>query len=228
MRCPFCGQRLADGVRKCPSCGAEFTEQDIENELRAERAAEESRRRYEEEARRAAAENNNVSAGRTRTGRPASARSGQMPMKWFKYLIYFSLFLTCISNIITAVSILSGYYYGSADTAALMYVMYPGMLAVDRVYAAALIAYGVAAVVVRNQLAHYRRNAPRNLLILYVSSVIIIVIYLFGAMIVTGVNMFTSYSIISMLSTLIMAWINKIYFDKRAHLFYTEKERKRR
>ena len=140
-------------------------------------------------------------------------------MKWYKFLIYVSLILSGISNIYSGICSIIGMSYGDAETAAQIYEMYGGLRIVDIFYGLLMIAFGVYAFFVRQQLAHYKKGAPRHVLILYLAGALSVIIYLVCASLATGVNLMNLGFISNLLVSVFMVIANKIYFDKRAHLF---------
>ena len=229
MRCPACGQLLADEAKSCPSCGAVIEGRPVQEEVRSLEdenfAGQQSVNDY--------AEYNRAGDGQSVQERPfESGRSyttydrpyehqPAMPMKWYKFLIYVSLFLSGISNIFMGVQAITGMQYGDAVSASQVYSMYSGLKIVDVVYGAALVAIGVYAFIVRSKLAHYRTGAPKHLLLLYALAFIMNLVYVAGASLAIGMNLMSADVVMSLIVSIIMLIANKVYFDKRAHLFNT-------
>ena len=125
MRCPNCGQRLADEARKCPVCGTVIDE--IVRINIPEKQAEETKISYAGE---------DVSGQSSETEEHHSFETENikakqcfpaMPMKWYKFLIYFSLILTGLSNMYTGVQAVMGMQYGTKEQSAQVYAVYPGL-----------------------------------------------------------------------------------------------------
>ncbi len=243
MRCPFCGQRLLEGSKHCPACGNTLTEllndepenqggypyddnygNNEYNDNRYENMSHNGDG-YDRDASRwgngsAYGENdrwNNQWAKRRSTQYEADSRP--MPMKWFKFLIYVSLILTGVGNIYIGYATFNGSLYGDADVAAQVYALYSGLQVIDKIYGLALVVFGVCALYVRQQMARYRRQAPKRLLILYTISILLSVVYLVLVMFATGMNTFDLETLGSLGVSALMVFVNKIYFDKRNHLF---------
>ena len=148
----------------------------------------------------------------------------QRPMKWYKFLIYFSLVLTGFANIWTGVEAVLGMQYETKSQAAQVYAVYPGLHVLDIVYGVLLILLGVYALIVRQYLAGFKAKGPKMLLIMYIVSLVIEVAYIAASSLISGVNLLTASEsgtmlISSMIVSLFMIGANKVYFDKRAHLF---------
>lgn len=222
MRCPNCGQRLADEARKCPVCGTVIDE--IVRMNIPEKQAEETKISYAGE---------DVSGQSSGTEEHHSFETENinakqyfpaMPMKWYKFLIYFSLILTGLSNMYTGVQAVMGMQYGTKEQSAQVYAVYPGLHILDIVYGVLLIILGVFVFIVRQQLAGYKAKGPKYLLIMYIASLVLEVFYIGAGSLLSGVNLMTSSEsgimlISSILVSLFMIGANKVYFDKRAHLF---------
>ena len=222
MRCPNCGQRLADEARKCPVCGTVIDEA-VRMNIQEE-SSEETK----------ICADGDVISGKSSEMEEyhdfetkninAAQHFPAMPMKWYKFLIYFSLILTGLSNMYTGVQAVMGMQYGTKEQSAQVYAVYPGLHILDIVYGILLIILGIFVFIVRQQLAGYRAKGPKYLLIMYIASLVLEVFYIGVGSLLSGVNLLTSSEsgimlISSILVSLFMIGANKVYFDKRAHLF---------
>lgn len=226
MRCPSCGQRLADEARRCPVCGTVIDE--------------ETRRNASEASAFDTADTAQTGVGQQNVEQPFGEAQGYqsyqtsteqkqypakpMKMKWYKFLIYFSLILTGISNMYTGVQAVIGMQYETKSQAAQVYATYPGLHIVDVIYGVLLIVFGVFALIVRQYLARFKAKGPKMLLLMYVASLVLEIAYIAAGSLVSGVNLLKASSsgtmlISSILVSLFMIGANKVYFDKRAHLF---------
>ena len=131
-------------------------------------------------------------------------------MGWYKFVIYFQLFASALINGIAGIVALTGAHYeGEAD---LVYTFIPSLSTVDKLYGIVLIALAVFAIIVRFQLAQFKKTGPKFYLLLLLISGIASLIYLIAA----G-------AIVSQISQLIVSAAllvaNYIYFQKRSNLF---------
>lgn len=141
-----------------------------------------------------------------------------LPMRWFSFLIYFSMFAGAFISVINAIMMFSGGHY--QGQAALVYYTFPGIKTVDMLCGVLYLGLAVLYVVTRFSLAGYKSNGPKLLYASYVVSTIIEIVY---AVLVAGatsgeVNVIGS-SIPSIISTAVVLCLNVVYFKKRAHLF---------
>lgn len=200
MFCRFCGKEIPEGGRFCPSCGKE-----------ADTAAV-------------------FQAGSSAEGMPAAVRinpAQNYRMAWFKFIIYFQLFANAAVMIYNAVTGIFGLAYGS--DAEFIYAVCPALKAADVIYGILCLAFAVTAILVRQQLAHYKKNAP----VLYLGYVGVVMasslLYTFAVLAALGTVSSSSMeagaaSVIgTVLGTVIGAAVyfplNYIYFKKRKELF---------
>ena len=213
MRCPSCGQRLADEAKRCPVCGTVIDEE-TRNHTLEEKATEPVKASGQ------ATFDADLGTQTANVQQQYPAR----PMKWYKFLIYISLILTGLANIWTGVEAVVGMQYGTKEQAAQVYTIYPGLHVLDIIYGILLIVLGVYALLVRQYLARYKAKGPKMLLIMYIASLVLEVAYIGAGSLISGVNLLTASDsgtmlVSSFLVSLFMIGANKVYFDKRAHLF---------
>lgn len=193
MFCTKCGKEI-NGQRFCPNCGAE---------------------------------NRNIvgpefnSSNITSNTFDVSASQDVLPMKWYKFLIYFALIAGAIINFATGTTMVTGYVYEiqSGISADAVYSMYGGLKAIDIIYGLVLFGVAVLGFITRNKLANYKADGPKFVYMVYGISAAVVLIYniLVGA--VTGLSVMSASVIASFIVQLVMIWANIKYFSKRAHLF---------
>lgn len=152
----------------------------------------------------------------------ASGSQPDMPMKWYKFLIYFALFAGAVINGIQGILLVTGKYYdviAGNGASALVYMFYGSLRFIDIIFGLALIGVAVIAVMTRQKLAGYSADGPKMLMTYYVLSTAVSVVYALLASIVTGQNFFSGSVLLSLVISIVMIFINKVYFEKRAHLF---------
>ena len=218
MFCRNCGKNLDDGVAFCPGCGTA---------VQAPPAQEPAPQQpvYQQPAPQQPVYQQSVPV-QPAYQQPVYQQQPVVfveapPMKWFKFLIYFSLWAGAVLNLISGIAMMSGSSYeGAAD---LVYAMFDGLQGLDTfcgLYAIALAAFGIF---VRFQLAGYKKKAPLMLMILYIAAAAYGLIYIIGinailpSYVLEAVDTTSMYS--SMISSGVMVIINHIYFKKRAHMF---------
>lgn len=150
-----------------------------------------------------------------------------LPMKWYKFLVYVSLFLMAANQLWSGLESLAGLNYGNgyAETgqhvSELVYALYPSLRGLDIAMAVLSVAQAVGAIVVRQMLAHYRTKGPTTLLVLYGANLTVALIYLVAAGVIIGGDM----TALVFSGGLVIAWsilmilLNRTYFKKRKALF---------
>ncbi len=144
-----------------------------------------------------------------------------LPMKWYNFLIFFALWAGAILNLLTGITHLFGWTYAAVGTSSkeIYATLGQGLQILDIVMGAAMIGLGIFSIVVRFQLAGYKKQGPRLLLVLYGVSVVVSILYPIIASAITSVNVMDSSLISSLVVSLVMMFVNYVYFKKRAHLF---------
>ena len=148
----------------------------------------------------------------------------EMPLKWYKFVIYVQLFAMAVVNLINGIYCLTGgHYQGMADT---VYEMLPTMLPLDTAYGVLAIALAVFALVVRGQLANWKAAAPKLYLLLLSLNLGVSLLYNVAAVaVVVNAGLPFNYNpnygtlISSTVTSVVMIACNAVYFKKRAHLF---------
>ncbi|MBP3313232.1 MAG: zinc-ribbon domain-containing protein [Oscillospiraceae bacterium] len=145
----------------------------------------------------------------------------QQTMKWFKFLIYFSLFASAVLNFISGVQMLTGSIYG-AD-ADLVYAFFDGLKALDVLMGVGMLALAAFAIYTRFRLSGFYKNGPKMVMLTYAIDAALQLIYIIGVNVilpgevVAEIDMTST--IVGIVVSVVMIWANKVYFDKRANLF---------
>ena len=208
MFCPSCGSQVPDESKFCPSCGASF------NSPAA--AAQPAATPQPTEA--PVPGTSPVSAPPVPSAAPAGAAAPQM--KWYKFIIWVQLFLSALSLVGTGLMLLTGAHYG--DAKGLVYLVYGGLQAVDIIFAIVFVALAVCCIIVRMNLAKFKKGAPTQYLTLLGANIAAQLVYALALAAITQVNVFQamdSSAIVQIISSIVMIILSKIYFDKREHLF---------
>ena len=226
MRCPNCGQRLSDSVVKCQSCGLIFTEEDRllmnEEEQEQENFLEENPeesgpQRQEEQTWQAAPAGRPVKRGLFDDGLPET-EPFHGRMKWYWFIVHIQLLLSTLSFLLNGYMYLTGAFYG--DQAAVLYETYPAMSLLDKGFGIFAIVMAGLAIFTRTKLKAYREGAPKQLIMLYILSLLGTVVYIGVEMAIVGQNLITSDLVMSIMISLFMIFVNIYYFRNRRHLFH--------
>lgn len=143
------------------------------------------------------------------------------PLKWHKFLIYFSLWAGAVLLALGGVAFIAGTVYGKIGDR--IYQVFPVMRFVDIVYGLVLIGVAGYMIYTRYQLAGFKQGASQKLLLLLVLSPVLkwgyaVIISAVTGIAITEIQAGGSF-IGELVVTAISVWLNKIYYNKRADLF---------
>lgn len=208
MRCPKCGVSQPAGVKFCMECGARMP---VQND---------SAPNVPYQPPEAPAAGPSASAAPVRAPAAPAARAAapaKPKMKWFHFLIHFSLWCAAVSNLALAVYQLTDGGYG--EDAALIYEMLPGLHAISIIHAVFCLFLAIFCIYTRYRLARFRRNGPTCILLLQGAAVLIPFLFSLAEGLLVGAPLSECVSFFSLLVSLFLVYLNVIYFRKRAHLF---------
>lgn len=145
----------------------------------------------------------------------------EYPMKWHKFLIYFSLWASALLNIGMAINYGTGMSYG--DYAGQVYAMFPALNVLDKVMAVGILALCVLTIAARFALAKYKANGPKLLISVYAVNFLLTTVYVIAFAAILEVGIFEAIAessyVSAMATSLVMLFVNKTYYAKRAELF---------
>ena len=196
MFCRFCGTQIPDNAKFCPNCGADLAP--------------------------APAPTPDVpaSGGFTYTPAPAVPEPTAAPergMKWFKFIIYFQLWVTMLTSLVNAGKYFTGGFYDG--NAGLVYAYYPALKPLDSIMGILSLAIAVYAVVVQRALAKFRAAGPKMYYMLCGASIVISLLYLLIGSIILGESVFGADIVTGLIVSVVMILVNIQYFKNRKHLF---------
>lgn len=144
-----------------------------------------------------------------------------MPMKWFKFLIYFGLFFGAFTNFLTGINLITGNIYGSDKE--LVYSVFENLQTMDMIMGALLIGIAALGVYTRFRLSGFRKDGPAMVQVMYAAGAAFQLIYALSVQAVLPSSAALELDFSSMYSGaitgVIMIFVNRSYFAKRAHLF---------
>lgn len=149
---------------------------------------------------------------------------GGMPMKWYKFNIYFRLWVSAALLLYNGISMATGVVYeaaGNGMSAAFVYGYYGnGLRVLDILYGLLALALAAGLVYTRFRLAKFRANAVKCYFAVLAVNIILLIVYLIGVWAVTGIAPWADISNISNIAGAgIMLCIELAYYKKRKHLF---------
>jgi tryptophan-rich sensory protein len=149
-----------------------------------------------------------------------STPTKQWGMKWHGVLQVF-LVIGMLLNFTGGINAITGAQYLSAGISAdMVYKKYGESLhTLDVMYGIVRLCFVPLAGITVYKLHKLKCGAPKLLLIMYAIGLGLTVFYAFFGSIITSVNLFDASTIASMILSIAMIAINKIYYDHRSHLF---------
>ncbi len=223
MYCPQCGRKNDDGSAYCYACGSPLPKPETEPAIKPEQ--EPAGRPKPETTAGPTPETTAGSMPETAAGTEQEPADGKQPapstqLKWWKFLVYFALFLSAILNLTSGILIMCGMQYG--EGASLLYAVYRNMKALDIIYGLSMMALAGFAILTRQHLYRFKKDGPKMLLVLYGASLILTILYpLLASVIIrrSPAYAFTGKFLLQLCLSIVMIVVNKIYFDRRASLF---------
>lgn len=192
--CVKCGKSMPDNATFCPSCGA--------------------RRTAEEPV--VVPDSSSYTMPQANTGYTAPQVH---PMKYYKFVIWVQLFLSAVVGVSQGILLLTGRIYETVSdvSAKLLYAFYPGMHTVNILFGLIYIALAVAAIYVRQQLAHFKTKAPDLYYIYLIAQMAATFLYgvLQNLIIASGLGS----AVPNLIVMIILLVLCRIYFEKRRALF---------
>ncbi len=226
MICPYCGTQQSDGAKFCNNCGANLPHQNAYQQPDWQRQAEQQRQQnwqnYQQQQQNYQQQQQNYQQnqyGQQYYRQPLNSQQN-MPMKWFKFIIYVQLFLSMLFNLLAAIDAFTGLPYG--DEKSIVYSLYPSLKTIDIIYGVLLILLVIVAFVARQKLAGFKKDGPNTYLIFLGANVLVSVLYFVLVKVCTGLS-FGELNTRSVLPSLVISAaliaVNADYFRKRKHLF---------
>lgn len=145
----------------------------------------------------------------------------ELPMRWYKFLIWVALPVSAAANIIGAIP----YFAGTSQTEEVL-AQFPILSTIDLFYGFLTLGMGALAVYTRIALASYKRNAPSLVVGLYAYGLVISLGYNLAVLTITS-NLYEPVDFIitgmsvgtSVIINAALVICNHIYFKKRKRLF---------
>ena len=228
MFCPNCGNQYPDGTKFCSSCGRQLANNQQQNKNtqpdfgNQQANYQQPNQQYQQP---------NYNQYQQQNQQPMYNQPYQQypqypdkynghPMGWYKFLIYFALFAGAFFNVCSAVLYMTGKIYETQNIDPLaVYYLYPNVKPVDIVYGILLIALAVFMVITRFQLSGLKKNGPKMIVALYGINIAMVIIYSIAISCTTNYMAFNASTIGQCVIPIVMAVVNKVYFDRRKDIF---------
>lgn len=215
MFCRNCGAQVGDNASFCSKCGAPTGNTNTQNQANSQAPQggyQQPRGGYQQQY----------------GGQPYAqpfAPAPALPMKWFKFLIYFSLFAGAALNTVSGIMMMTGFHYEiyGGGMAEKVYDEFSGLMTLDMACGVGMLICAVLSIVARFRLAGYYKDGPGMLSAVYLAGAIVNLAYVMGAYFVFPEEVFNALDTTSYFTSFAismgMVSANATYFKKRAALF---------
>lgn len=201
--CVNCGAMMEENVKFCPNCGSP-----VEQPEQPEQPAQ-PQPVYEQPY-------------QSQATQPEDDKYHGFSMKWYKFLVYFALWISAASNAFSGVQTMLGMQYdGSANY---VYRAFPAMRACDIICGILLLAVAALSVLAAVKLLKLAAVGPKLLIALYIANVVVSIFYIVFTLLATkGMlslgDVLTPSVIASLAVSVAMTVVNWVYFKKRESIF---------
>ncbi len=144
-----------------------------------------------------------------------------LPMNWYKFLIWIALWISAAANILGAASYFNGSIHGEE-----LLAQFPVLSMIDMAYGVLTLGMGVLALFTRFALANYKSTGPKLIVGLYAYGLVISLVYNIADLVITASAYDKVTVIITIMSVIVstaisaaMVGCNYVYFKKRKGLF---------
>lgn len=234
--CPSCRARITPECTFCPACGTSLAGFQSTNgagaRIPAWKRVEMEKAAQEEAQSQGSDQPVSVSAQpmyqqpqhqpQYPTYSPVRPLDPDMPMKWYKFVIYFQLFAGAILNGLFAVTLLTGtsMQLDSYTPNKNFYPYFDGLQAVDMLYGLAIIAVAILGLVARSALKNFKASGPKLYYATLICNTICPIAYaLLVCTVVPALELDMAAIIAQLIPQAILLTLNIVYFKKRDHLF---------
>lgn len=243
--CGNCGNQVQDGQLTCPFCGAYIgagaqvnQQQNMYNQQSMYNQAPQQNMYGQQGTYNQAPQQNMYNQQGTFNQAPQQNMYGQqgiynqtpqqytaqpeLGMKWFKFVIYFQLFVAAISGFWNGWRLLSGSIYGlDADDLTYVYNYFSGLKGVDTIIGICFIVLGIFALVTRFILADFKKAGPAMYIGMLAANIVLSIAYYASVSGIVGgeVDMDYTSTYSSIVASVVLLICNIVYFKKRKHLF---------
>lgn len=190
MFCSSCGTQLSDDAQFCSNCGA-----------------------------RVGVANTNPTVNPVTYTNPTVAGNGTLDIKWAHFLSYGYLWLAAFMNLIWGIVYLTGKFDFNDIPREVMYYEYDALAYADKLYAVAIFIVLTMQLISAIYILNLKRDAGTILFAAYVFKGIAALLMIAGVIIITGDLEMIILNIFTLFGAVIMAVVNKIYFDNRKEIY---------
>lgn len=203
MNCPKCKLPLEEGQTECPYCSALESLTGVSSDPKPSANQENTAPSVPKYTQNSAPH------------KPHAKPVPNYPMKWYYFLIYFSLIASAVMNFITAI----GTFFGILTMLSMgIDEAFAPTLLTSVVSLIASLTLGVLSISARSALAKKKESGPKSLYSIYTTSIIFNCITAVISMFTLNITGVVGV-IPGIIGNVVMLILNRMYFDKRFDLF---------
>lgn len=203
--CNHCGKQVPDNAAFCPECGGRLTPAAPNSAYNGNAAPQQPR----------------VQVQPTQPYSAPYTPPQTQPMNYYKFVIWIQLFLAALSGAVHGLGLLFGFWYElvSNINAQWYYLFFPAMHVVDILFGLAYIALAVGAVYTRQEMAHFKKNAPDLYYLFLIASAVLSFLYTVLQGIICATASAIPGAVGSLITSIVILVLCHIYFEKRRSQF---------
>lgn len=190
MFCSHCGAQLSDDAQFCSSCGA-----------------------------RVGVANVNPAVNPVTYSNPVVVGNGGLDIKWAHFLSFGYLWVAAIMNLIWGIIYLTGDMDINDIPRNILYYEYDGLAIIDKIYAIAIFIVLTMQLISAIYILNFKKDSGTILFSTYVFKGIAALLMIVAVIIITGDLELIIFNIFTLFGAVVMAVINKMYFDNRKDIY---------
>ncbi|SDA65941.1 hypothetical protein SAMN02910275_01920 [Butyrivibrio sp. INlla18] len=204
MNCNTCGAQIPEESQVCPNCGNPVTP--VVNATPVQQTPV----------------NNGQPMGAPVDGSAFNYVPQQEPlgMKWANFLGYFVLWIGALINLFSGVGFLTGTVYNAAGvTAEEVYSYFSALKPIDTIVGVCTLGTAVVGVMAAISIIKRKANAGKLVCALYAVNFALSFVYALLVTVMTSIPGFSSSTIIQLIGSVVMFFVNRYYFNNRSDVF---------
>lgn len=204
MNCNTCGAQIPEGSQVCPNCGNPVTP--VVNATPVQQTPV----------------NNGQPMGAPVDGSAFNYVPQQelLGMKWANFLGYFVLWVGALINLVSGIAFLTGSVYNTVGVSAEdVYSYFSALKPIDTIAGVLTLGTAVVGVMAAISIIKRKANAGKLVCALYALNFALSLIYALLVTVMTSIPGFTSSTILQLIVSVVMFFVNRYYFNNRANVF---------
>ena len=226
MFCKQCGKPIDDTAVFCPQCGAK-----VDNAVSNPEVSNMTNQTVNVEQPTVQPTQQVQQPNQQPINQPMQNPVAQsLGMNWYKFLIYFALFAAAVLNFSTALMHFTGEIHNMSSKTHVdpewFYGFFPSLKGLDVFMGVIALVLCAGAILVRMNLAKFKKNGPLFYFMLIGVNIVTSIIYVIAYAVIlsdaTREITISGQNIVTIVGNIVLLILNIIYFNKRKHLFVNQ------